>query len=212
MIVQNINLKRQYLNINMKIGIFGGSFNPPHNMHLNIAKILYKKNLVDKVIFVPTGVNYEYKTNLVPNIDRYNMLKIITKRYSYMDVSSFEFTDKVTHTYETLDYFKSIYPEDEIYFILGADNLDYIDKWANSNYLLKTYSFIAFKRDNYILKDYSKYNAKIIYTDIKESSISSSKIRESIENNNYNIKELNKYVIKYIKKHNLYRKDLHENI
>ena len=47
----------------MKIGIFGGSFNPPHKMHKKIAKVLIKKGYVDKVIFVPTGMKYEYKTN-----------------------------------------------------------------------------------------------------------------------------------------------------
>ena len=49
----------------MKIGIFGGSFNPPHKMHLNIVEELLNEKVLDKVIIVPTGLHYSYKNNLV---------------------------------------------------------------------------------------------------------------------------------------------------
>ena len=58
----------------MKIGIFGGSFNPPHNMHLGIALELIKDKYLDKVIYVPTGDNYN-KIGLISFKDRLNMLK-----------------------------------------------------------------------------------------------------------------------------------------
>ena len=63
----------------MKIGIFGGSFNPPHKIHQKIANYLVKNNYLDKVIFVPTGSNYE-KPYLASEQDRYNMLF----RYFYL--------------------------------------------------------------------------------------------------------------------------------
>ena len=63
----------------MKIGIFGGSFNPPHIMHKKIAEQLIKEKYLDKVIFVPTGMKYEYKNNLISNEDRYHMLKLLIK-------------------------------------------------------------------------------------------------------------------------------------
>ena len=49
----------------MKIGIFGGSFNPPHKMHEDMAKFLLD-GYVDKIIFVPTGIHYEYHRNTLP--------------------------------------------------------------------------------------------------------------------------------------------------
>ncbi len=61
----------------MKIGIFGGSFNPPHNMHQKIALTLIKKGYVDKIIFVPTGAKYSYKNNLLEPKIRYEMLKLL---------------------------------------------------------------------------------------------------------------------------------------
>ena len=51
----------------MKIGIFGGSFNPPHKMHLNIVEELLNEKILDKVIIVPTGLHYSYKNNLASN-------------------------------------------------------------------------------------------------------------------------------------------------
>ena len=65
----------------MRIGIFGGSFNPPHKMHVNIANYMINKQYVDKVIFVPTGSKYAYKNNLVLEEHRYNMVEILTKKF-----------------------------------------------------------------------------------------------------------------------------------
>ena len=48
----------------MRIGVFGGSFNPPHKMHEDIAHSLKESNLLDKIIFVPTGSKYKYKNNI----------------------------------------------------------------------------------------------------------------------------------------------------
>ena len=64
----------------MKIGIFGGSFNPPHKMHVNMAQQLINKHYVDKIIYVPTGSKYKYKNNLISDEYRYKMLDIICKK------------------------------------------------------------------------------------------------------------------------------------
>ena len=93
----------------MKIGIFGGSFNPPHNMHENIGKELLKRKYLDSIIYVPTGIKYEYKDNLLPNKHRFNMLKLMTAKEKKFSVSDHEFKKNVIYTYETLDYFKKVY-------------------------------------------------------------------------------------------------------
>lgn len=63
----------------MKIGFFGGCFNPPTNAHINLAKKVLKECKLDKVVFVPVGDFYD-KKELVPAKHRYNMLKIAFKR------------------------------------------------------------------------------------------------------------------------------------
>ena len=107
----------------MRIGVFGGSFNPPHKMHLNIGVQLVNKQYVDNVIYVPTGSKYKYKNNLLPDKNRLEMLEILTKNYEYLDVNDYELKDEVVYTCETLAYFKEVYPNDDIYFVCGADNL-----------------------------------------------------------------------------------------
>ena len=92
----------------MRIGVFGGSFNPPHKMHEDIAHSLKKRDLLDKIIFVPTGSEYKYKNNLLPDQNRYDMVKLITDAYDYLDVSDYELKSEVVYTCETLAYFKDL--------------------------------------------------------------------------------------------------------
>ena len=193
----------------MKIGIFGGSFNPPHKMHLNIIEELLNTNILDKIIIVPTGLHYSYKNNLISNEHRYNMLKIMTKDKNKIEVSDFEFKDEEIHSYDTLEYYKNIYKNDTIYFICGLDNISYVDKWYKGEYLLNNYKFLVITRDtnnlDEILIKYEKYKDNIIITNIKSNTIPSSYIREEVKNNNYNLeKYLDKEVLNYIKENNLY--------
>ena len=195
----------------MKIGIFGGSFNPPHKMHHQIATALIQKRYVDKVIFVPTGNLYPYKNHLASDQDRLKMLQLMIQNEKNIEVDAFELKDKVVYTYQTLRYFKKKYPKDHIYFLLGTDNLNYIDQWRQGDELLKNYDFLIIKRHTDpllpLLEKYVDYQDHFILTDIKESSISSTKIREMIYNNKAYQKYLDRAVYSYIKEKNLYRKE-----
>ena len=193
----------------MKIGIFGGSFNPPHKMHKEIAIELIKKHYVDKVIFVPTGSKYKYKNNLLSDKVRLNMLELMCKDTNNLEVSDFELKDDVVYTYLTLNYFKNKYKDDEIYFICGTDNLSYIDKWKRGEYILSNNKILVIKRNtddiNALLDKYKDYKDNIIVTDIKENEISSTKIREMIYNNKRVENYLDKSVYLYIRDNNLYK-------
>lgn len=193
----------------MKIGIFGGSFNPPHKMHLNIVEELLNEKVLDKVIIVPTGLHYSYKNNLASNEHRYNMLKLMTKHNDKIEISDFEFKDEEIHSYDTLEYYKDIYKNDTIYFVCGLDNISYVDKWYKGEYLLNNYKFLVITRDtnnlDEILLKYEKYKDNIIVTNIKSNNISSSYIRDELKEKNYNLNDyLDQKVIDYIKENNLY--------
>ena len=192
----------------MKIGIFGGSFNPPHKMHKKIALELIKKHYVDKVIFVPTGSKYKYKNNLLSDEVRLEMLKLMCNDNNNLEVSDYELKDYVVYTYETLNYFKNKYKDDEIYFICGSDNLSYIDMWKKGKDILSNNKILVIKRDtfdiNTLLDKYKDYKDNIIVTDIKENEISSTKIREMIYNNKRTEDYLDDSVYSYIRENNLY--------
>ena len=191
----------------MKIGIFGGSFNPPHKIHQKIANYLVKNNYLDKVIFVPTGSNYE-KPYLASEQDRYNMLKLMIGNVSYLDISTYEF-GKLTHTYHTLDHFKKHYKDDEIYFICGSDNLKEIKTWKRYQYILSNYKLLVIRRNGEsitdILSELKSYQDNIIVIDDIKSSLSSTSIRKRFKDDKKLVKDgnIDSKVFEYIK-NNLY--------
>lgn len=195
----------------MKIGIFGGSFNPPHKMHKEIAKELIKKGYVDKIIFVPTGSKYEYKNNLESNEVRYTMLSLMCCKEKDITISKYELQDKPIYTYQSLDHFQRRYKDDEVYFICGTDNLSYMDQWKRGKYILENYKILVIKRETDdiepLLEKYKKYKENIVVTDVKEQKLSSTYIREEIKKGNYrNIKKyVDRKVYRYIRKNHLYQ-------
>lgn len=188
----------------MKIGIFGGSFNPPHNMHKKIGLELIEKGYLDKVIYVPTGDKYQ-KKDLIDATKRYDMVKFMIEDSENLSVSDYEIQNKLTYTYQTLSYFNHLYSKDEIYFVCGSDNLLEFDTWNNYHYILDKYKILVMKRgEDKIEEIVSKY-PNVIEVNITMSDLSSTKIREWIKAER--IEELgtkmDSSVIDYIKKKNL---------
>lgn len=191
----------------MKIGIFGGSFNPVHLMHKNIALELIRMNYIDKVIYVPTGGLYE-KKGLVSEFHRYKMLELTVEGNNNLEVDDYEF-GRLTYTYETLDYFREKYKGNDIYFICGTDNLKEIDSWKKANYILDNYGLIVIKRnDDDIIELLAKYKDKsILVVDNICNKISSTEIRSLLKGNRDSFELSNKLdgkVLKYIKDNDLY--------
>ena len=189
----------------MKIGIFGGSFNPPHKMHKNIALNLIEKRYLDKVIYVPTGNKYS-KEELIDSKHRYNMVKLMIKDYKNLELSDYELKNTLTYTYQTLDYFKETYPNDEIYFICGSDNLKEISKWKNYEYILSNFKILVIKRNdddiNDILKNINSKN--IVIANIELDNISSTYIRKNTTSKSKILGKVDKNVLEYIKEKGLY--------
>ncbi len=185
----------------MKIGIFGGSFNPPHKMHKEIVTELLKKKYLDKVIVLPTGNQYN-KKGLIDYEYRLDMLKIMFKNNKNVIISDYECKGELKYTYQSLDYFRSVYPDCEIYFICGTDNLSYIDKWRNSEYIINNYKILVIKRRGDDINALTRRYSNIIVANIKMKDISSTNIRNNILKDLS--KEIDKNVYNYIKKNNLY--------
>jgi nicotinate (nicotinamide) nucleotide adenylyltransferase len=192
----------------MKIGIYGGCFNPPHNIHKDLPLKLIEKGYVDKVIYVPTGNKYN-KLNLASNEDRYNMLKILVDKNNNLALSDFEFKNKLVYTYQTMDYFKNKYPNDILYFICGTDNLEELDKWKNYEYIITNYKFLVANRAgtsiSKMLNKYKKFVDNILVINIEKNKVSSTIIRERLKNNEDDISELiDENILDYIRQKKLY--------
>lgn len=190
----------------MKIGIFGGSFNPPHKMHKKIGTKLIHQGILDKVIYAPTGNCYQ-KKDLIDAKYRYDMVKWMIEGNDRLEVSDYEIKNTLTYTYQTLNYFKSCYPNDEIYFICGMDNLSYFKTWKNYEYILDHFKIIVIKRNEDNLGELEKQICfkNIMISNIKEENISSTQIRKQIKDGMMN-DSLDLRVKEYILKNKLYRK------
>ena len=177
----------------MRIGIYIGSFNPPHLGHKKVIDFLLEKSYVDKVLIVPTE-SYWDKTNLVNIKDRINMLKYYENDNVIIDTTH----NNYPYTYELLNELKKIYKDDELYLIIGSDNLDELHEWKNLDELLKN-KIIVLKRGS-IKKNPHIDDSNIIYVnDFDNIDISSTEIR----NGNFNYLDDN--IKKYIIDNNLYQ-------
>ncbi len=197
------------------IAIFGGSFNPPLNSHLELAKKIVKNlNYIEKIIYVPVSTKYNRKSNLVEDTHRYNMLKIMCKDEEKLEVSDIELTYKrQLYTIETLDIFKNKYPDHDIYFIMGTDNLKDLHTWKEPERILRNYKIIVLERGEDKLEEIIENDellkknktSIIIAKKIKPIKISSTMIREKIKNEE-DVKDFFKEeVLEYIFKNGLYK-------
>lgn len=115
----------------MKIGIFGGAFNPVHNGHIKLATDFYNYLELDKLLFIPTcKPPHKSDADFADGTDRIKMLELATEDIEAFEVSDIEFSlsDK-SYTYKTLIELKKEYPDDELYLIIGADQLMQFDRW-----------------------------------------------------------------------------------
>lgn len=165
----------------MRIGLYCGSFAPVHNGHIGIVKQTLKEDIVDKIIIVPTK-DYWNKTISIPFEKRVECLKLFEDETIIIDDDEKDcFTP---NTYTLLENLKEKYPNDQLYLMIGADNLPLFKNWVNSEYLLKNYPFIIMNREGYdTKKELKKLNKKDYFLlNCDNFNVSSTYIRENIEN------------------------------
>ena len=195
------------------IAIFGGSFNPPINSHIFLAKQILEKNKeIKKIYFVPVSTKYK-KQDLAEDIHRYNMLKIICDKEEKLEVSDLELTSrKKLYTIQTLNHFKKEFKDKDIYFIMGTDNLKELYTWKTPQKILSNYKILVLERredkvDDIIKKSklLQKYKESIITIDgIDRIYLSSTMIRGKIKKGEDIGEFIDKDVLKYIKENKLY--------
>lgn len=189
------------------ITVFGGSFDPVHNAHADIANEALKIPGVKKIIFVPAYAP-PHKTKQFADIDdRLAMLKLVVKKIKNAEISFFEVEkQEPVYSYQTLDYFKSLYPDDEIKMVIGSDSLKDLDLWKNTSYLTSNYGFIVAKRPGAAVSSETKYFDKCVFIDVIMKDISSTHIRELLKFDIGKAKQfLDKDVFEYIREHGLYK-------
>lgn len=190
----------------MKIGFFGGSFNPPTIAHLDLVKKAIQKYQLDKVYFVPVN-NFYPKEDLLDIRQRINMLEIICSQETKISVSDIEVeNDRLLKAIDIFEIIEKKFQGNDIYFLMGEDNYLKMSSWSNYEKLLK-YKYIVFQRK----RESSINKENVLYINSVENlNISSSIIREKIKNNESIADLVTSDIEKYIKENKLYIKNIEE--
>ena len=200
-----------------KIGIFGGTFDPIHRLHLGISTIAKNALQLDQMIFVPTG-NPPHKDNerVTDFFHRYNMVRLALKDLDGFVVSDVENKNRLNKSYtsDTLDYFSTRYPEDQLYFVVGSDSLFDIENWKNPQNIFDKAILVVFYRPGKFSREElhsqvryltKKYEAKILEISIFAEDLSSTEIRKDYSDGDLsNSDVIDPSVRMYIEEHQLY--------
>jgi nicotinate-nucleotide adenylyltransferase len=188
----------------MRIGIFGGTFNPIHFGHLVLAEQAYEKLNLDKVIFIPSFYPPHKKSHdVISALHRYNMVKLAIKGNPRFEISDIEVKRKGrSFLIDTLRQLKKIYPKAKLFFISGSDTSEQMSRWKSIDEILNLAKFVLAKRPGYRLK---KYNKNISVISITELDVSSSMIRRKISQGKSIRYLMPLRVYRYIKQKGLYQ-------
>jgi nicotinate-nucleotide adenylyltransferase len=174
-----------------RIGLFGGSFNPPTKAHLYVAEQLIERGIVDDVQFVPAYVSYHHKEYEASCSDRMSMLCLMIEESKYvrnMSVNTFEIRHKMQSS--TFDFVQRFCDEgadstNQYYFIVGGDNAKKVPNFINGGELIKAIPFIVVNRSNVCVEEIewcSKDPHIVVNLGNDHSGCSSTKIREVVKN------------------------------
>ena len=205
----------------MKIGIFGGTFNPIHKGHIFTAEHIIKNGFADKILFM-VAANPPHKAYVDTDaIHRFNMTKAALDGERLV-ACDFEIEKGgKSYTYQTLTELKNIYKDDELYFILGADMFMNLPTWYEADKLRREFNFILVDRseafDESVFKEFAKkqieeFNMTVKKLEIKTPDISSTDIRERIKKG-LDVKDLTEAEVEeYILKNGLYTEETDKDI
>ena len=197
-----------------KIGILGGTFNPIHNGHLQIAQQAKDYLSLDEMFLMPSGNSYMKKASEILSGEiRSEMVQLAVEEYEGMYLSKMEVNRSgATYTYETLQLLHQQYPETEFYFLVGGDSLFSISNWKNPDMIFQHWTLVVATRDDKTsdcLKQQMamlkrEFQAEIILLPEHLITISSSDIRERIKKGQSIEGLVPPKVDEYIRKNRLY--------
>ncbi|WP_137790344.1 nicotinate (nicotinamide) nucleotide adenylyltransferase [Bacillus sp. E(2018)] len=201
-----------------KIGIYGSSFDPITNVHLWTASTVAHRCKLDKVIFLPCSSKRKDKTMKTSDIHRWEMLQLAISNNHTFIADDYEMLQEAweVYTYYTMEHFKEKYPDDEVYFIMGADLLvDIADgKWKYDEELVSSNKFIVMARDEInmvktisrspILRNHDDGTKFHLIDKGLSMEISSTYIRDEFSKDGEPRYLLPDACYEYIKKHELY--------
>ncbi|GLZ47196.1 putative nicotinate-nucleotide adenylyltransferase [Actinomycetospora sp. NBRC 106375] len=190
-----------------RIGVMGGTFDPIHHGHLVAASEAQVRFELDEVVFVPTGQPYRKESRSVsPAEDRYLMTVVATASNPRFTVSRVD-VDRMgpTYTVDTLSDLATIFPEDELFFITGADALEQILSWHRADEMFGLAHFVGVTRPGFDLDGDHLPSGAVSLLEVPAMAISSTACRERVAAGEPVWYLVPDGVVQYIAKRGLYR-------
>ena len=192
----------------MRIGIFGGSFDPIHIGHAIIAQHIIDSGAVDRLWFMVSPLNplKADKERNVADTDRLRMVEMVSRPMDGVETSAFEFTrPRPSYTIDTLNALQAKFPDDELYLVIGGDNWQVFDKWRNSDDILARYHVLVYPRLGYEVHIPEELHERVLLVDAPIIELSSTRIRERLATGQSVRYYVPDQVLNYIESHRLYR-------
>lgn len=202
---------------NKKVGIMGGTFDPIHYGHLMLAQNALDTFSLDEILFVPSGTPWlKESTKVLSRNKRVSMTGMAIEDNPDFALSTIEIDrEGNSYSYETVAELKKEQPETAFYFIMGADSLLEIERWKHPDRLMADCILLVAVRDDcdkeglkkQIAYLTDKYQADIRILPANRMDISSTKIRQMIQEGKSVRYMLPNQVIRFIQKNHLYQQE-----
>lgn len=197
------------------IGLFGGTFNPIHNGHLYIAHVFAEQCNLDCVIFLPAGHSYHKHTDWIAPEHRLKMVEIAIAHHRQFAVSNCDLIRSgATYSIDTINIFREIYPDKQLYWLMGMDSLMNLNRWKDWQLLVQRTKIAVANRAgntlNQIPQELRTWCATalavgdLVLLNAPAKDISSRYIRQQIAHGQNVLNLLPEKVVDYIQQHHLY--------
>lgn len=202
----------------MRIAIFGGSYNPIHIGHIQLAKALCQQGVCDKLwlLVSPQNPFKQASTDLLDENIRLKLTRLAVANEPNIEVSDFEFQlPRPSYMVNTLAKMREAYPEHTFVLVIGADNWVKFSKWYKSDEIMQHHELAVYPRPEYDIEFADEKNSLILppsntikgvrFVNTPLYPISSSMIRQAISNGTDYSQWVTPEVFQYIETNKLYR-------
>ena len=184
----------------MRIGIYGGTFNPVHHGHLILARQALEEFKLDRLVFVPAAESpFKIQNHSAPAGDRLAMLRLAIAGEDRFSVDPLEIErGGISYSIDTVKMFRNRDPGAELFFLVGEDNADRLSEWHRFEELKKLVCFVVLSRS----EDFQSPEYPVVQRRIE---ISSTEIRNRVANQESITYLVPESVKHYIEQHQLYQ-------
>lgn len=192
----------------MKLGIFGGTFNPPHLGHLIVAESVRDQLNLEKLLFIPSANPPNKRAeSLLPAAERLAMTRMSIEGNPAFEVSDIEAArGGISYTVDTVSALSAMFPHAALHLLIGADNLLEFETWKSPEEILAKVDLVAMTRPGFELeKTRAKFARQASFVKVPQIAISGTDIRRRVKMGRSIRYLVPRAVEEYIKRNGLYR-------